>query len=55
MTKASVGLLPLYIELYDNSWPEMRTRVDGFYQQIASALTDRGLEVDTVPVCSTKT
>ena len=54
MTKASVGLLPLYIELYDNSWPEMRTRVDGFYQQIASALTDRGLEVDTVPVCRLK-
>jgi len=54
MTKASVGLLPLYIELYDNSWPEMRTRVDGFYQQIASALADRGLEVDTVPVCRLK-
>jgi L-arabinose isomerase len=51
MTKAKVGLLPLYIELYDNAWPELRTRVDGFYQQIASGLTDRGLEVSTVRVC----
>jgi len=48
MTKPKVGLLPLYIELYDNSWPELRTRVDGFYHQIGSALSDRGLEVSTV-------
>lgn len=54
MTKPKVGLLPLYIELYDNSWPELRTRVDGFYNQIASALHDRGLEVSTVPVCRVK-
>jgi L-arabinose isomerase len=54
MKKPKVGLLPLYIELYDKSWPEMRTRVDGFYQQIASALTEHGLEVDTVPVCRVK-
>jgi L-arabinose isomerase len=54
MTKPRVGLLPLYIELYDKSLPEMRTRVDGFYQQIASALTAHGLEVDTVPVCRVK-
>ena len=54
MTKPKVGLLPLYIELYDNSWPELRTRVDGFYHQIGSALSDRGLEVSTVPVCRVK-
>jgi L-arabinose isomerase len=54
MTKPVIGLLPLYIELYDHSWPELRTRVDGFYQQIASALADHGLEVDTVPVCRVK-
>lgn len=54
MTKPKVGLLPLYIELYDNMWPELRTRVDGFYHQIASALSERGLEVSTVPVCRVK-
>ncbi len=54
MPTPRVGLLPLYIELYDNAWPELRTRVDGFYQQIASALTERGLELSTVPVCRLK-
>jgi len=51
MSKPKVGLLPLYIKLYDDSWPEMRTRVDGFYRQIAAALRERGLEVSTAPVC----
>jgi L-arabinose isomerase len=54
MTKTKVGLLPLYIELYDQAWPELRARVDGFYQEIAAALTGRGLEVSTVPVCRLK-
>src|ERR1017187_7355757 len=54
MATPKVGLLPLYIELYDNAWPELRTRVDGFYQQIASGLADRGLELSTVPVCRLK-
>jgi hypothetical protein len=51
MSDPKVGLLPLYIKLYDNSWPEMRTRVDGFKQQIAAALSERGLEVSPGPVC----
>ena len=51
MSKPKVGLLPLYIKLYDDMWPEMRTRVDGFVQQIASALAERGLEVSPAPVC----
>jgi L-arabinose isomerase len=54
VTKPVVGLLPLYIELYDKSWPELRARVDGFYQQIAAALRDHGLEVETVPICRVK-
>jgi hypothetical protein len=54
MSKPSVGLLPLYIELYDQAWPELRPRVDGSYQQIASALCARGLEVSTVPMCRVK-
>jgi len=51
MSKPKVGLLPLYIKLYDDSWPEMQPRVDGFYRQIVSALGERGLEVDSAPVC----
>ena len=51
MIKPRVGLLPLYIELYDDSWPELRTRVDLFRQQIAAALAAQGLEVNAAPVC----
>ena len=51
MRVPKVGLLPLYIKLYDDSWPEMRTRIDGFKEQIASAMAARGLEVATAPVC----
>lgn len=54
MASAKVGLLPLYIEFYDNAWPELRTGVDGFYQQIASSLAARGLELSTAPVCRLK-
>ena len=51
MSKPTVGLLPLYIELYDKEWPELRTRMESFNQQIASALALRGLQVSTAPVC----
>jgi len=37
-----VGLLPLYIKLYDDSWPEMRTAVDAFRPAIRRALAPRG-------------
>jgi L-arabinose isomerase len=50
MRKPKVGLLPLYIKLYDDLWPEMRARVDRFNQQVAAALTARGLEVSAAPV-----
>lgn len=51
MTKPKVGFLPLYIKLYDDVTPEMRARVDRFRQQIAEALTARGIEVSASPVC----
>jgi L-arabinose isomerase len=51
MRSPKVGLLPLYIELYDQAWPEIRPGVEKFHQQIAIALTERGLEVTTVPLC----
>ena len=54
MKKPRVGLLPFYLELYDIKRPERRPRIEGFYGQIASALTDHGLEVSTVPVCRLK-
>jgi L-arabinose isomerase len=54
MKKPQVGLLPLYLELYDIKRPERRPRIEGFYGQIAAALTNHGLEVSTVQVCRLK-
>ena len=46
-----VGLLPLYLKLYDDGLPQARARMEKFYQQIAVGLEVRGLEVLTSPVC----
>lgn len=51
MTAAKVGLLPLYVELYDRIAPAVRPRVEGFYATITADLRKRGIEVVTVPVC----
>ena len=48
---ARVGLLPLYIELYDEACPEMRPEVEAFYERIAGELRGRELEVCTRPIC----
>lgn len=55
MKNLKIGLLPFYIKLYDDSWPELRAGVDGFYQTIAGELQKRELEVVTSPVCRIKT
>ncbi|NLC58301.1 MAG: hypothetical protein GX774_15820 [Armatimonadetes bacterium] len=46
-----VGLLPLYLALYDQSVPEERPRMEQFRDTIAAALAQRGLEVVPAPVC----
>jgi L-arabinose isomerase len=51
MKKSKIGLLPLYIELYDKSFSRFRPRIDRFYGEIADALRRRGSDVATVPVC----
>ncbi|MDX1357679.1 MAG: hypothetical protein R3232_02485 [Clostridia bacterium] len=48
---AKVGLLGLYLELYDIRNPSMRTVVEGFYETIAAELEKRGLGVIRHPVC----
>ena len=49
-----VGLLPLYLKLYDDGMPQARARMEKFYQQVAVALEVRGLQVLTAPVCRLK-
>lgn len=46
-----VGLLGLYLELYDRVLPEVRGRIDAFYGTIALELEGRGLRVLRSPVC----
>ncbi|MGB9587911.1 MAG: hypothetical protein ACPL7O_06980 [Armatimonadota bacterium] len=51
MSKPKIGLLPLYLELYDRVLPQMRHRIEKFYNAIASELEDRGLDVLTTAIC----
>ncbi len=52
MKKAKIGLLPLYIKLYDDfSSPQRRVLIEEFYAKIANILEEKGLEVVTSPVC----
>ena len=40
-----IGLLPFYIALYDESNPELRYRLERFYDCIAKKIEDNGIEV----------
>lgn len=49
-----VGLLPLYVALYDESVPFLRPIVENYYAEAADALSKKGLDVMRVPVCRLK-
>jgi len=51
MIKPKIGLLPLYIELYDKAVPDVRGRIDAFHEIICAELEKRGVEVFRAPVC----
>lgn len=51
MKHAKIGLLPLYLELYDRMLPDYRAGVQAFYNTVADGLRRQGLEVVTAPVC----
>lgn len=46
-----IGLLPLYVKLYDDKLPEMRKRLENFYEEIAQQFEQRGAEVIRSPFC----
>jgi len=55
MTKIKIGLLPLYLELYDRiSTPGSRKPLEDFYDAIAGELARKGLEIVKAPVCRLK-
>jgi len=51
MRRPVIGLLPLYIELYDLTEPEVRPDIDAFHHLIGQRLEKAGLDVVNVPVC----
>lgn len=51
MKKVKVGLLPLYIKLYDDYSPRYRPGQDAFVETIWSELEKRGINVVKVPIC----
>lgn len=51
MKEEQIGLLPLYLKLYDDTVPSMRPRVERFCATIASALERQGLSVYAAPIC----
>lgn len=51
MATAKIGLLPLWLKLYDDSAPEARPRIEAFVRTIAGAFERRGVAVVTAPVC----
>jgi L-arabinose isomerase len=51
MKQPLIGLLPLYLELYDQARKAARPRVEEFYRQIADEIAGRGVKVEKAPVC----
>jgi len=51
MRKPKIGLLPLYIELYDRTTPEVRPFVEENHRHASDLLRKKGLDVVDVPIC----
>ncbi len=46
-----IGFLPLYVQLYDDVCPEIRPRLETFYETLACEFEKRGFEVVRSPFC----
>jgi L-arabinose isomerase len=49
--RPTAGLLPMYIELYDQTVPDCRAEVEAFRDQVVAGLQAQGIEVVAAPVC----
>jgi len=45
------ALLPMYVALYDQSFPEIRPRIDSFLKEITGRLENNGITIVKLPVC----
>lgn len=46
-----IGLLPLYVKLYDDFTPASRTRHEAFYEEICDIFEEKGIEVVPAAFC----
>ncbi len=51
MTKPTIGLLPLYLQLYDERMPELRAAFDSLLATVSAGFTSRGIAVQRADVC----
>jgi L-arabinose isomerase len=49
-----IGLLGLYLKLYDDKLPDRRNRVDRFYGELSGEMEKKGISVVPYPVCRIK-
>ena len=49
-----IGLLPLYVKLYDDKLPEMRNRLEQFYNKIALMIENEKITVVKSSFCRLK-
>ena len=49
--KPKAGLLPLYLELYDKTLPELRKALEPFLREVTAKLANEGIEVIPAPIC----
>lgn len=54
MSGYKIGLLPLYLELYDKACPEIRPHIDEIYAGITEKLRGAGMDPVCPPVCRLK-
>ena len=54
MTKPKIGLLPLYLALYDESLPEMRKMFEPFLKLVTEGFESRGVAAASAPICRIK-
>jgi L-arabinose isomerase len=51
MAKGKIGLLPLYLKLYDDVSQASRPRMEAFTKDIVRAIEKRGIQVVASPIC----
>lgn len=55
MNQPRIGLLPLYLELYDEVLPDLRPPLEDWATRLVSRIVQRGVEVTVAPTCRVMT